>query len=197
MNMTAARALYTGIVTDTGRFRYRSVTVRHVQGRRPSAWITVSTSRTVLMTLDVKTENLMRLQGYVLQNFQKTPNGVAYIETASGHRSKISACRSKKRPRSSTNWPVFEDCPVWMLFAEYEGDIVRADCVRKDRPSILLANQFWRRRSSDGVRRRTSARWDQVSRFIEAQPTYLVGNYKASLNSPNEFSGFSFMKTFF
>ena len=79
LNMDAAKALYTGIVTDTGRFKYRSVTADTFKAVAHLLDFGLDFAN-ILTTLDVKTENQMKLQGYVLQNFEKTPNGVAYIK---------------------------------------------------------------------------------------------------------------------
>lgn len=140
LNMEAARALYTGIITDTGRFKYRSVT--------SDTFIAVAhlldfglDFTKILSTLDVKTENQMKLQGYVLQNFEKTPNGVAYIKMTPDIIKKYNV--SLEEATSLVNeLSVLADCPVWMLFAEYENNIVRAR-LRSKGPSIdKLANKY-------------------------------------------------------
>ncbi len=179
MNMRAAKALYTGIVTDTGRFRYRSVTSDTFKAVAHLLDYGLDFTE-VLMTLDVKTENLMRLQGYVLQNFQKTSNGVAYIElrpeTIQHFGVSLEEATSLVNELAS-----LQDCPVWMLFAEYEGNIVRAR-LRSKGPAIdLLANRF----GGGGHPMACGANvgsWEQVSDLLKAADV-LVGNYKASLKS--------------
>jgi bifunctional oligoribonuclease and PAP phosphatase NrnA len=179
MNMRAAKALYTGIVTDTGRFRYRSVTADTFKAVAHLLEYGLDFTE-VLMTLDVKTENLMRLQGYVLQNFQKTPNGVAYIElrpeTIQHFGVTLEEATSLVNELAS-----LQDCPVWMLFAEYEGKIVRAR-LRSKGPAIdLLANRF----GGGGHPMACGANvgsWEQVSDLLKAADV-LVGDYKASRKS--------------
>jgi len=69
LTMEAAKALYTGIVTDTGRFKYRSVT--SATFKAVASLLDFGLDITdVLSVVDIKTENQMKLQGYVLQNFQ-------------------------------------------------------------------------------------------------------------------------------
>jgi phosphoesterase RecJ-like protein len=140
MNMEAATALYTGIVTDTGRFRFRSVT--------GDTFIAVAHLLNygldfvdILSRLSVKSENLMKLQGYVLLNFQKTDNGVAYIKMSPGIIEKFDV--SLEEATSLVNeLSTLEDCPVWILFAEYENNIVRAR-LRSKGPAINeLANKY-------------------------------------------------------
>lgn len=140
MNMQAATALYTGIVTDTGRFRFRSVTA--------DTFIAVAHLLEygldfvdILTRLSAKSESLMKLQGYVLLNFQKTENGVAYIKMTPDVIEKFDV--SLEEATSLVNeLSTLEDCPVWMLFAEYENNIVRAR-LRSKGPAIdKLANKY-------------------------------------------------------
>jgi len=140
INMAAATALYTGIVTDTGRFRFRSVT--------GDTFIAVAHLLNygldfvnILSRLSVKSENLMKLQGYVLLNFQKTENGVAFIKMLPDVIEKFDV--SLEEATSLVNeLSTLEDCPVWILFAEYENNIVRAR-LRSKGPAINeLANKY-------------------------------------------------------
>ncbi|QWB99929.1 bifunctional oligoribonuclease/PAP phosphatase NrnA [Mycoplasmatota bacterium] len=140
MNMDAAIALYTGIVTDTGRFRFRSVnsdTFRSVAYLLDYGLDFVE----VLNKLSVKSENLLKLQGYVLLNFKKTENGVAYINMTNDLVEEFDV--SLEEATSLVNeLSQLEDCPVWMLFAEYEEGFVRAR-MRSKGPAIdKLANQY-------------------------------------------------------
>jgi phosphoesterase RecJ-like protein len=140
LNMTAARALYAGIVTDTGRFKYRSVTADTFKAVAHLLDYGLDFSE-VLMSLDVKSENLMRLQGFVLQNFEKTPHGVAYIKMKPDIIQKFGV--TLEEATSLVNeLSVLEDCPVWILFAEYDQKFVRAR-LRSKGPAIdLLANKY-------------------------------------------------------
>lgn len=140
MNMEAARALYTGIVTDTGRFKYRSVTSDTFKAVAHLIDFGLDFTE-VLSILDIKTENQMKLQGYVLQNFEKTPNGVAYIQIKPEIIEKFGV--TLEEASSLVNeLSSLQDCPVWMLFAEYENNIVRAR-IRSKGPAIdKLANKY-------------------------------------------------------
>lgn len=74
----AGYALYFGIVTDTGRFRYRGLTseVLNNAGYLLDLGVDVDTLYNKLYIDDVAT---LKLQGYVLNNFKTTSNGVVYI----------------------------------------------------------------------------------------------------------------------
>jgi phosphoesterase RecJ-like protein len=95
----------------------------------------------ILSRLSVKSENLMKLQGYVLLNFEKTENGVAYIKIKPDLIEKFDV--SLEEATSLVNeLSTLEDCPVWILFAEYENNIVRAR-LRSKGPAINeLANKY-------------------------------------------------------
>lgn len=140
LNMEAAKALYTGIVTDTGRFKYRSVTADTFKAVAHLMDFGLDFTE-VLSFLDVKTENQMKLQGYVLQNFEKTENGVAYIKMKPEIIKKFGV--TLEEASSLVNeLSTLQDCPVWMLFAEYENQIVRAR-LRSKGPAIdKLANKY-------------------------------------------------------
>jgi phosphoesterase RecJ-like protein len=133
--------------------------------------------------LDVKTENQMKLQGYVLQNFEKTENGVAYIKMTPDIIKKYNV--SLEEATSLVNeLSVLQDCPVWMLFAEYENNIVRAR-LRSKGPAIdKLANKY----DGGGHPMACGANvgsWEMVSNLLK-DADELVKNYKASLKNDKE-----------
>lgn len=177
INMAAATALYTGIVTDTGRFRFRSVNA--------DTFIAVAHLLQfgldfvdVLSRLSVKSENLMKLQGYVLLNFQKTENGVAYIKMTPDVIERFDV--SLEEATSLVNeLSTLEDCPVWILFAEYENNIVRAR-LRSKGPAINeLANKY----DGGGHALACGANlgtWDKTDELLK-DADELVRNYKTSL----------------
>jgi bifunctional oligoribonuclease and PAP phosphatase NrnA len=179
LNMDAAKALYTGIVTDTGRFRYRSVTSDTFKAVAHLLDFGLDFTQ-VLMSLEVKSENLMRLQGYVLQNFRKTVNGVAYIELRPETIEMFGV--SLEEASSLVNeLAALADCPVWMLFAEYENQIVRAR-LRSKGPAInVLANRF----GGGGHPMACGANvgsWEQVADLLK-EADDLVYEYKMKLKS--------------
>jgi phosphoesterase RecJ-like protein len=179
LNMAAARALYTGIVTDTGRFKYRSVTADTFKAVAHLIDFGLDFGN-ILMMLDVKTENQMKLQGYVLQNFEKTPNGVAYIKMAPEIIKKFEV--TLEEATSLVNeLSCLEDCPVWMLFAEYENKIVRAR-LRSKGPAInLLANKY----DGGGHPMACGANvgnWETVEKLLKDADD-LVKDYKSNLKT--------------
>jgi len=140
MTSVGARALYTGTLTDTGRFKYsgvdgetfRSVAILYDNGLD---------SREIFDYLDVRTDELTRFKGFFLQNFKKTKNGVAYIKILPKHIKKFKV--TLEEASSLVNeLGYFAECPIWILFAEYEGGVVRAR-MRSKGPAINeLANKY-------------------------------------------------------
>lgn len=178
INMQAARALYTGIVTDTGRFKYRSVTADTFKDVAFLVDFGLDFTE-ILGRLDIRSENLMKLQGYVLQNFEKTENGVAYIKMKPEIIEKFGT--TLEEASSLVNeLSTLEDCPVWMLFAEYENNFVRGR-LRSRAPAIdKLANQY----DGGGHKLACGANlgsWDRVDDLLKDADD-LVKEYKMSLN---------------
>ena len=177
MNMEAAIALYTGIVTDTGRFRFRSVTAETFLAVAHLLDFGIDFVD-VLSRLSTKSENLMKLQGYVLLNFQKTENGVAYIKMTPDVINQFDV--SLEEATSLVNeLSTLDDCPVWMLFAEYENNIVRAR-LRSKGPAIdKLANKY----DGGGHAQACGANlgtWDKTDDLLK-DADELVKEYKKSL----------------
>ncbi len=176
-NLEAAKALYTGIVTDTGRFRFRSVTADTFKAVAFLVEYGLDFTK-ILGKLDIKSENLMKLQGYVLQNFEKTPNGVAYIKMKPEIIEKFDV--SLEEAASLVNeLSTLDDCPVWMLFAEYENNMVRGR-LRSRAPAIdKLANKY----DGGGHKLACGANlgdWKRVEELLK-DADELVKEYKSSI----------------
>lgn len=74
MNDEAARLLFAGIVGDTGRFLFQSTTEKTFAYASEIMTYDFSRPQLFLNMYDVK-ENVVRLRGYVLQNFEVLPHG--------------------------------------------------------------------------------------------------------------------------
>ncbi|MDD3957458.1 MAG: bifunctional oligoribonuclease/PAP phosphatase NrnA [Candidatus Izemoplasmatales bacterium] len=176
LNMKAAKALYTGIVTDTGRFKYRSVTADTFKAVAHLLEYGLDFGE-ILTTLDVRSENLMKMQGYVLQNFEKTEHGVVYIKITPDIITKFDV--TLEEATSLVNeLSTLADCPVWMLFAEYDNHYVRAR-LRSKGPAIdQLANKY----DGGGHPMACGANlgtWDKVDALLR-DADQLVKEYKAA-----------------
>ena len=79
LNHEASFALYTGLVTDTGRFRFRGVDSNTMMAAATLLSHDVDVEK-LDNYLSVETMNVVKLKGYVLQNTVFTEDGVAYIK---------------------------------------------------------------------------------------------------------------------
>ena len=165
MSEAGARALFTGTLTDTGRFKYPGVdgdTFRNVA----MLYDVGLDAQSVYKQLDTKSEALVRFKGYVLLNYKKTGHGVAYIEMTEALIEEYGV--TIEEASSLVNeLGVFDDCPIWVLFAEYEEKIVRAR-IRSKGPAINeVTNRF-----DDGghpmVCGVNLATWDRAEALLEA-----------------------------
>ena len=78
MNDEAARLLYAGIVGDTGRFLFPSTTEKTFA--YAGELIHYNFSRTELFDKMYELDtNIIKLNGYILQNFEFQKNGVASV----------------------------------------------------------------------------------------------------------------------
>ncbi|AIO18237.1 putative bifunctional oligoribonuclease and PAP phosphatase NrnA [Candidatus Izimaplasma bacterium HR1] len=140
MTEDGAKALYFGILTDTGRFKYDGVngdTFRNVAVLFDNGLVT----KPIYQYLDTKEENMLRFKGFLLQNYKKTPNGVVYFKILPEYLEEFEV--TLENASSLVNeMGVIEDYPIWLLFAEYEEGIVRCR-MRSKGPAINeLANKY-------------------------------------------------------
>lgn len=140
MTKEGANSLFFGILTDTGRFKYDNVdgvTFRNVAELYDYGLET----KPIYGYLDTRSEELTRFKGYMLLNIKKTKNGVAYFKIKPKHIKRFGV--TLEDASSLVNeMGAFEDCPVWLLFAEYEEGIVRSR-MRSKGPAIdKLANKY-------------------------------------------------------
>lgn len=135
-----AEDLFFGILTDTGRFKYSGVNADTFRNVAELYEVGLDSNK-IYQYLDIKTDSLTRFRGYLLQKYKKTTNGVAYFRILPRHLKKFNV--TLEEATSLVNdLGVFEDCPIWLLFAEYENKIVRAR-MRSKGPAINeLAGQY-------------------------------------------------------
>jgi phosphoesterase RecJ-like protein len=140
MTKEAAEALFFGILTDTGRFKYSGVdgdTFRQVALLFDAGL----DAQRVYRYLDTRTEAFTRYKGFVLQNYEKTGNGVVYFKVLPEYLDRFNV--SLEEATSLVNeLGAFEGCPIWALFAEYEEGIVRCRLRSKGPVINKLAKKY-------------------------------------------------------
>ena len=177
MTKEGAKALFTGILTDTGRFKYdgvNGVTFRNVAVLYDNGL----EAKDVYSYLDTRTEELTRFKGYMLQHYNKTENGVVYFKIQPEYLEEFNV--TLEEASSLVNeLGHFEEYPVWLLFAEYEENIVRAR-MRSKGPAI---NELAGRFDGGGHKLACGANlgtWERAEELIK-ESDQLVKEYKESM----------------
>lgn len=134
-----AKALYTGLVTDTGRFRFDSVSSNTFKVAASLLDLGVKVDE-IDNLLSVETLEVMKFKGYVLSHFKLTKEGFAYVVVKKEvvEKYNISYEDAANQVNVISTLP---DYPVWALIIEYPNEIrVR---LRSRGPAIdTLANQY-------------------------------------------------------
>ncbi|MGM9924612.1 MAG: bifunctional oligoribonuclease/PAP phosphatase NrnA [Bacillus sp. (in: firmicutes)] len=139
INDAAARLLYAGIVGDTGRFLYPSTTEKTF--KYAGELIHYNFSRTDLYNgmydLD---ENVVRLNGYVMQNFEISPSGAAKLVLSQETLEHFNVKPSDASLLVS-NLGVVKGVKAWVFFIE-ESDTIRVRLRSKGPVINTVAKKF-------------------------------------------------------
>lgn len=121
MSKDCATALYVGLNTDTGRFKYDSV--------KPKTFNTAALllEKGVDLSyvdnhLSVESLDSLKFRGYVLSNFKMTPNGFAYI-IVKRETIKEFNVTNEEAANQVTAISSIDCCPSWAMFIEYDNEI--------------------------------------------------------------------------
>lgn len=169
----AATALYVGISTDTGRFKFDSVNGRTFRAAATLVDCGVDLSYIDNM-LSVESLDTLKLKGYVLSNFKMTEHGFAYI-TLNQEQVLASHVSYEDAAAQVSAISTIEGCPVWALLIEYPNEIrIR---LRSRGPVInLLAEEY----HGGGHAKASGARldsWDDLDEFVK-KADKIVQSYK-------------------
>lgn len=160
--LSSAIALYTGLITDTGRFRYRGVSNRthRMAGALINAGVDVEFIDSKLTQESLK---MFALKGYVYSNFVTVEGGFIYLKMP---RDVINQYGVTDEQAASVVNLIggLEGFPVWALMIEYENEIrIR---LRSSGPVInTLAEKY----EGGGHAKASGARlpsWDHLDQFI-------------------------------
>ena len=135
----AANSLLTGIITDSGGFRFSGVnpnTFRITAKLVECGADIVELNKKISMV----TFNELKIKGYVIENMKRTKQGFVYCYISKETRDKYNVSYEEAANSISTMANIY-DCPVWALFIEI-GDEMRIR-LRSNGPVInLLAKQY-------------------------------------------------------
>jgi len=159
--LVSAIALYTGLITDTGRFRYRGVSKRThtLAGLLIEAGVDVEF---IDSKLSKETLKMYALKGYVYSNFTTVEGGFIYLKMP---RAVIEEYGVTDEEAASVVNLIggLDGYPVWALMIEYENEIrIR---LRSSGPTInTLAEKY----EGGGHAKASGARlpsWEHVDQF--------------------------------
>jgi len=133
-------ALYTGIITDSGRFKYPGVTGDTLKKVGLMYDLGLDATR-ILNILDETTLEELKFKGYVLSNMVKTENGLLYIKITPELRDKYNIEYDDASNMVNSMADV-EGCPIWVLFNEYKKDEIRCRVRSKEIQINKIAESF-------------------------------------------------------
>lgn len=174
----AALALYVGISTDTGRFKYASVDSHtfYVASRLTEIGVDLAY---VDLNLSIETEDAMHLRGYCLSSFNKTKNGVAYLYLDKKIQEKYNVSYEEASNMVNT-LSTIKGSPMWVLFIEKE-DVIRVR-LRSRGP---IVNELAEKYEGGGHKLASGATLhskNDIKSFLE-EADKLIKDYKMQPNS--------------
>lgn len=121
MTKDGATALFCGMVTDTGRFRYRGMTkeVYELVGMLVDFGID---TEYVFSNLYIKDSGVLKLEGWLLNHYKETPNGVAYIYITKKIIKKFKLTYEEASSLINSLDSIKGDL-IWIAFIDYEASI--------------------------------------------------------------------------
>lgn len=173
LNKEGALALYVGILTDTGRFKFDSVTSNtfYVASKLLEFGLDLGY---IDNNLSIESIESLKLRGYCLENFKTTENGFAYIVMKRETIEKYNVS-DEDAANQVTSISTIKGYPVWAMFIEYPQEIrIR---LRSRGPVInLLAEKY----NGGGHAKASGARldsWSDLDKFLN-DVDLLVKEYK-------------------
>ena len=123
LSKEASKFLFVGVVTDTGRFRYRGVSgdVLNLASLLLDTGIDIED---IYTNLYIKTKEEMKLTAYIYKNFKVTENGVAYFLMSKRVQDKFGV--SNESASSLVNvLEGIKDSLIWIFFIQNKEKIWR------------------------------------------------------------------------
>lgn len=158
-----AIAMYTGILTDTGRFKYRGVSKQtfELAGMLVEAGADVTY---IDSKLSSETIEMIRFKGFVYENFVTTPKGFVYLKITKEVIEKFNL--TPEMASSVVNLlSGIEGYPIWAIFVELPDEIrVR---LRSNGPDIDKVGNKFRGGGHAKASGATLLSWDELPEFIK------------------------------
>lgn len=174
LSKEAAQALYVGISTDTGRFKFDSVNSRTFQAAAVLLDAGVDLGY-IENQLSVESLNSLKLKGYILSNFKITEHGFAYAKLTMEDVEAFGVSYEDAAAQVSTISTI-EDCPVWALFLEYSKEEIRIR-LRSRGPVINLLAEEYHGGGHAKASGATLYNWNELEGFVN-KADHIVEKYK-------------------
>ncbi|MCK9235381.1 MAG: bifunctional oligoribonuclease/PAP phosphatase NrnA [Acholeplasmataceae bacterium] len=163
LTSVGATALYTGIVTDTGRFRYRGVSrlTHQIAGMLISLGADVVN---IDQQLSQETLNMIHLKGYVYSNMV-TSDGFVYVKITRDVIEKYGVTDEQAGSMVGSLSGI-KGHPVWALFLEYPDQEIRIR-LRSSGPNI---NKLAEKYQGGGHAQAAGCRlnnWKELNQFVK------------------------------
>ena len=123
LNRDAATYLYTGMVTDSGRFRFRSVSgdTMRLAGILLDAGVDIDQ---IYAQLYMKDFSILRFQGKIYKRIKRTENGVAYLYISRATRRRLGLTH-EQASASVSYMDSIRDSLIWLAFIESDDGSIR------------------------------------------------------------------------
>lgn len=123
LNSDAAFYLYTGMVTDSGRFRFRSVSgdTMRLAGLLLDSGIN---TEKIYSNLYVDDFEVLKFKSYIINKIKRTPNGVAYLYIDRSTREKFNMSLEDAAATVSYMDSI-RGSLIWIAFIKYDDDSTR------------------------------------------------------------------------
>lgn len=156
-----AKMLYAGIVGDTGRFRFPNTTERTF--RAAARLVTAPFSREdIYESMYVKSEKMLRLEGYVLSNVAVKPSGAAVVHLRSDTLERFGVS-AKEASAIVNSFSALEGLKAWAFLVE-EEDQIRLR-IRSKGPQIHKLAERYRGGGHPMAAGASAFSWEEAERF--------------------------------
>lgn len=115
INKKMAEDLFRGIITDTGRMQY-SLSTTTLEALSILTTIGVNYKK-VYNQMYIKDEDALKSKAYILSNYKKTPNGVAYL-FLDKERANNAGIDLQKTSEQVYEMAEIRDCPIWVILKQ-------------------------------------------------------------------------------
>ena len=123
INERAATLIYTGMVTDSGRFRFRSVSGDTMRAAGAMLEVGINTDR-LYANLYIDDFDQLRFKAHVYNKMKITENGVAYIHVTSKMQERF-ALTAEKASASVSYMDSIRDSLIWIAFIDNSDGTIR------------------------------------------------------------------------